>query len=254
MLLWPIVLQAPPHARAALRVETTQFAPGKAFLAAVEISTDPHWHVYWRNPGDSGVATKIGWRAPKGWKVEPLEWPVPKRFTPGGIASYGYEGKTLFLARVTPTTAGGVLAADAKWLVCQEACVIGGATVAMKLKPGALKASPHATRLRLAQRELPSPAAGWTLRALAGKRVILTATPSRGVSVPEGPVEFFPFESGVIDQGRPAIATREGTRFVFTMDPSPFPEKRSRLAGLMIFTIAGRRQALLVNPLIKPGS
>ena len=27
----------------------------------------PHWHTYWKNPGDSGYPTKITWRHPPAW-------------------------------------------------------------------------------------------------------------------------------------------------------------------------------------------
>ncbi len=254
-MVFPFAVPEAPHARAALRVEVKQAAPGKAFLAAVEISTDPHWHVYWRNPGDSGVPTRIEWRAPKGWKVEPLEFPVPKRFAPGGIAAYGYEGKTHFLARVTPSKSPGALSAKVSWLVCKEACVQGGASLTTKVGLGAKAvAGPMAANLRAAQARLPSPAAGWNVRATAGKGVVLTATLPPGASQGWRQVEFFPAESGAVDQGRPLLATLQGNALVFKMDASPFPEGRTRLPGLIVTTVGGQRRAALVNPRLEKGN
>lgn len=248
IMILPFVVPTSPHARAAMLVEVARAAPGRSFLAAVEISTDPHWHVYWRNPGDSGVPTKIAWQAPKGWRVEPLEWPVPIRFAPGGIAAYGYEGKTLFLARVTPSKTPGTLTAKASWLVCSDACIQGAATVRAKVALASTAvAGASGARLRAAQASLPSPAAGWSLRATTGlKGVTLVAKPPEGTRAKT--LEFFPEESGVIDHAKPALATLQGGRYVFKFEASPFPEKRTRLVGLLAFSSGAGREALIVAP------
>ncbi len=253
MLLPTLVLDA-PHARASLRVEVVRATAERPFLAAVEVDTDPHWHVYWSNPGDSGIPTKVEWRAPKGWRVEPLDFPAPHRFAPGGVAAYGYEGKALFLARVTPSATAGTLSANVRWLVCANACVPGSALVATKVGVGSrIEASRDALSLRRALASLPEPATGWTVTAVKGpKGVVLTATPpknSRALSK----VEFFPAESGVIDHAKPAVATSQGGRFVFKMDASPFPEPRTRLKGLLVMSGA-RRQALSIAPKLETGN
>lgn len=246
----------PTHARAALRTEVVRAVAGKPFLAAVEITTDPHWHVYWRNPGDSGVPTRIAWSAPKGWRVEPLEFPTPSRFAPGGITAYGYEGKTHFLARVTPSRTAGVLSATAKWLVCADACIPGGATVKARISLGA-QAIPSrvASGLRVARAGLPSPAVGWRFRATKGKQIVLSASPGATSTITKGwkRPEFFPAESGVVDQAKPILATLQGNGFVFQVNASPFPEQRSRLAGVIVYGNAGNRRAIFVSPKLEPG-
>ena len=249
MLLPTLVLDA-PHARAAMRTEVVRAKAGQPFLAAVEVDTDPHWHVYWRNPGDSGIPTTVAWKAPKGWRVEPLEAPTPRRFAPGGVAAYGYEGKTLFLARVTPSATPGSLSAGVRWLVCANACVPGSASVSARVAVGPrTTASRDASALRSALAALPRPAVGWTVRATKGpKTVTLIATPP-SAAVPRQ-IEFFPEESGVIDHAKPALATREGGRFVFKMDVSPFPEPRASLPGLLV--LPGRR-ALSIAPKLETG-
>ena len=251
VVLLPTLLLDPPHARAAIRVEVARARSGRPFLAAVEVDTDPHWHVYWRNPGDSGIPTTIDWHAPKGWRVEPLDYPTPRRFAPGGVAAYGYEGRTLFLARVTPSATPGALAANVRWLVCANACVPGSARVSASVPVGGKTVeSRDAERLRTALRELPRPATGWSVRADRGARtIVLVATPPRGAGS-EAKAEFFPSESGVIDHAKPAEATLKGGRFVFKMDVSPFPEPRTRLRGLLV--VPGAPRALLVDPKLEP--
>ena len=40
-----------------LEVESIQ--PGQPFWVALRLKMDPGWHTYWKNPGDSGLPTKI---------------------------------------------------------------------------------------------------------------------------------------------------------------------------------------------------
>ena len=228
-----------------LRVEVSQAAKGSSFLAAVEIDTDPHWHVYWRNPGDSGVPTKIEWTAPHGWRIEPLDFPVPRRFAPGGVAAYGFEGTTLFLARVTPSSASGTIRAQAKWLVCANACIPGGALVAAKVSVGrVVRKAAQARRLAAAMNALPRRATGWVLEAVRGREgIVFDAAPPQGGRSPDS-AEFFPYDSGLIDQSKRATATLKEGRYVFKMEASPFPEPRSRLYGLIVFSDGSARIVL----------
>jgi DsbC/DsbD-like thiol-disulfide interchange protein len=45
------------QARLVLSAETAR--PGDTVLAGVQLRMDPRWHTYWRNPGASGMETKI---------------------------------------------------------------------------------------------------------------------------------------------------------------------------------------------------
>ena len=42
------------HTEVELVSDNQSVAPGKPFWVALRMKMDPHWHVYWRNPGDSG--------------------------------------------------------------------------------------------------------------------------------------------------------------------------------------------------------
>lgn len=246
-MLPPILLADAPHARAVLRTEVARATPGRPFLAAVEIDTDPHWHVYWSNPGDSGIPTQIAWRAPRGWRVEPLVFPTPRRFSPGGVTAYGYEGKTLFLARVTPSRTPGPLTAKAKWLVCSNACIPGDASLSVTVPLGTTKLGPQARNFQAAQRNLPRRGRDQAT-AKVGKSVVLVVRLVPPVRFAEGQTaEFFPAVSGVVDQAKPFLETLRNGTLVFKMDVSPFPERNDRLPGLIVLKGLGRRQAILVD-------
>ncbi len=126
---------------ASLIVDRQVFQPGKS-------STDPvgrigillkirqGWHTYWRNSGEAAMPTKVNWTLPSGWSVGELQWPVPKRFKErGNITTYGYTEEVLLFAPLFAPTlvpesdTKSVLKAKVNWLVCEETCVPGSASV-----------------------------------------------------------------------------------------------------------------------------
>src|SRR3546814_14382222 len=70
--------------------------PGEIARVGLRLEHRPEWHSYWRNPGDSGLATEISWTLPEGWDAGGLEWPAPDPATVGPVANYGTEGESVF--------------------------------------------------------------------------------------------------------------------------------------------------------------
>ena len=52
--------------------------PGTTVWVAIRQVIAPGWHTYWRNPGDSGLATSITWLLPKGVTAGTPLWPAPR--------------------------------------------------------------------------------------------------------------------------------------------------------------------------------
>ncbi len=76
-----------------LIADTTAIEPGKPFRIGAEISLQPGWHVYYREPGDSGMPTKVDIKLPEGFTVVKVEWEKPTRFEAEGLVTYGYTDK-----------------------------------------------------------------------------------------------------------------------------------------------------------------
>lgn len=117
-------------ARMDLLVRHQSLAPGGEGLLGVRWRIAPKWHLYWRNPGDSGTAPRITVTGPEGLKVGDIRWPRPVVFTDDwGDTTYGYEEEVVLLVPFTvpATTSPGDLSLDvrAEWLVCKEACLLG---------------------------------------------------------------------------------------------------------------------------------
>lgn len=96
----------------------------------VELTMADEWHVYWRHPGEAGLATAVELELPPGAGAGELGWPAPERFdSPGGITSYGY-GHRVVLAAPVHGAGDGELAAEASWLACRDVCILGEARLA----------------------------------------------------------------------------------------------------------------------------
>ena len=78
--------------RVRMLADTDIIAAGQTFHVAVVFDIAPHWHIYWKNPGDSGAATELTWRAP-GNEIGPVQWPAPQVFreAEGLLTTFGYE-------------------------------------------------------------------------------------------------------------------------------------------------------------------
>jgi len=130
------------NVRAELVSEASEVKAGEPFWAGLRLTIRPKWHTYWKNPGDSGIATEINWTLPAGAKADPIVWPAPTFFNIGGVINYGYHDDVLLLARITPPAeASGPLTlnAEANWLVCEDVCIPeeGKFTLSLPVGPAA---------------------------------------------------------------------------------------------------------------------
>jgi len=138
-----VARSAESHTRASLVADLATLAPGDSFDVGIRLEMEPGGHTYWKDPGDSGLATSVSWELPKGFVAAPLRWPKPKVFKEGGLVAYGYENEVVLLARITAPREGLsmgrtiVLRAKVEWLECKESCVPGSAALSRTLRVGA---------------------------------------------------------------------------------------------------------------------
>ncbi|HRA77349.1 MAG TPA: protein-disulfide reductase DsbD family protein [Burkholderiaceae bacterium] len=179
-----------------LVAENAALAPGQPVRLGLRIRHDPHWHTYWRNPGDSGLATQLAFRLPAGFDAGAIEWPAPRRLFIPPLANYGYEDEVVLPVplRVPPAIEGERVrfAARASWLMCREVCIPGEADVALELpvqRAGVVARSRFAALFDEAERRMPRQAIA--ARVFADGETLSIGLPGRPAAV-----EFFPYREG----------------------------------------------------------
>lgn len=139
---WAHAQQGPsveqPHVSARLVADTTQLTPGQTFYLGVEYTMEEAWHIYWKNPGDTGIPTEIHWELPEGFTAGPIQWPVPHTYLIGGLMNYVHEEQVILMAEVTapdnlPESQTLTFKARSDWLICKDICVPGGADLELSL-------------------------------------------------------------------------------------------------------------------------
>lgn len=205
---------APTHIHAALAVEHGG-QPGETVTLALVMRPDAHWHGYWSNPGDAGLAPTLAWTLPKGAKAGELAFPVPGTLLVAGLMNHVYEHDFAVLIPFTlPADAapGAVLPlkAKAQWLACTDTiCVPESADLSVDVPVLAAGAHPAPdARFAAWRAALPAPLdrAGTFSATKDGYRLAIPFPASAPIAAPH----LFLAADGVIDYAAPQRFARDG--------------------------------------------
>lgn len=135
-----IAQEVPTPVNAKLVSDVISVRPGDTFSLGVLMEIDPGWHVYWKNPGDSGLPTKIEFEIPKAFDQRNINWPIPYSFkSPQGGVDFGYENSVLLWTNIevpedTKLNSGPRIEAAVSWISCKEICIPGKANLSYDIK------------------------------------------------------------------------------------------------------------------------
>jgi len=238
-----------PKVHARLVAEDAAVAPGGTVSIALEEKIAPHWHTYWKNPGDAGAPTEIGWTLPQGWKTGVIQWPRPKRLPVGPLMDYGYEGTPWLLIPLTaPADAKGpvTIKAAVSWLVCEKICIPEDASLTLTLQVGTQQPDPTVAKDFAAARALLPVVSPWKLNyALGNSLDLYAAAPSLAAAHPTS-ADFFPAASGLIKNAAPQLVGYAKDGLVLRLTPGA--KVSGLLQGLLVLTSTdGSIQALEVS-------
>jgi len=225
----PLVQTA--HVEAQLVSDQLSAQPGKPVLVGLKLRMVPEWHTYWKNPGDSGLPTRIQWELPAGWKAGPIQWPYPSLLPVGPLMNYGYEDDVVLLSELTPPTDAkpgpAHIKARAEWLVCKDICVPEKGELDLALP---ISAAPPRQDIRFlahiqrAQEMLPLSLPGWKSEAaVVGKSLVVRISAPHGTALP-AQATFFPERTELIEPAAPEKVARQGNDLTISMklaDPPP---------------------------------
>ena len=239
-------LQRSPRATVSLVSEHAVVRPGQNVRIGLRQRLAPHWHTYWKNPGDAGSPPNIEFNLPQGASVGEIAWPGPDRFLIGPVASYGYENEIVFPMTLTvPADAQPgsrlVVEANADWVVCEKECIPEEGKFRLTLPvQAAARLGSAAVRAAFAIADARRPqAAPWKASVSADEPTLQLRVAGAGIS-PQSVQSalYFPEPWGVVDhaagqtlkveQGALTLTLRKGQGY--TPKPS---------AGLLAVTDGG---------------
>ena len=240
--------------RARLVAEAATLAPGRTVTLGLHMAMKPGWHVYWRNPGDSGLPPEMAWRLPEGFSVGATQWPAPERIPVQTLMNFGYEGEvTLLVPLRVPETqpAGGKvsLAGTLSYLVCEEICIPGSAELALDLPVGP-EAQPDPAQARLfteARAALPEPSPFPIRAARDGETLLLQLDrPSGAPAITNA--AFFPYAESALDNAAEQTLEGDGAAQRLVLKPGDGKVGPEALGGVLTFDEAGTRRAYAIGP------
>ncbi|HEX8911052.1 MAG TPA: protein-disulfide reductase DsbD domain-containing protein [Humisphaera sp.] len=198
--------------KADLLADVKSVAPGTAFTVGVRLTVADKWHVYWRNSGETGDATKVTLSGPPGVTFGPVQWPLPRKHDDGTGISYIYEREVLLLVPVTVAkdaklTGPVTIAADVSWQCCHDTCVDGSAKPTLTL-PTAAEAQPDHRELFDAWRQKLPVARDQTPALVGVEQSTVEGKPVLNVRWAEAPksVEWFPVATRAVAVEDVAVA------------------------------------------------
>ncbi len=207
--------------------ERSAIHPGDEFTVMTTIKLAPHWHVYWKNPGDSGLPVNINWNMPEGFEISDIKWPIPDKISYDILVNYGYYSTVTLLQTITAPDmlpeGKLTMTADINMLVCNEICIPESDTVSIHLNdPDNLAddtTTPAKNLLLSARSKLPKALNGdFSFTEVTGddtSNIHLTLMPEDRTLLSDATVdnlEFFPHDWGIIQHvAIPNVSINDGT-------------------------------------------
>jgi thiol:disulfide interchange protein len=173
-----------------VRAELVALAPdgvhaGDTVWVGLQLSHQPHWHTYWKNPGDSGLPTTLQWTLPTGITAGDIVWPTPKRIAVGTLANYGFEDTVLlpvpliitkdFLSSPSALSGRLEIRLSAAWLVCRQECIPQEGNFVLRV-PMQGSTALHAADFAAARAASPQPFSGSAQARVTGDALTLSVT------------------------------------------------------------------------------
>jgi thiol:disulfide interchange protein DsbD len=226
--------------------ENGWISPGQSFAIGLRFKMDPGWHIYWKNPGDSGEPPRVTWQLPQGITAGEIEWPAPHTMLVSTIMNYVYDGEVLLI--VPMQAAQGLspqgaekLDASVRVLICSEKmCVPSKAQISLSLAVKNQPPAPDANAAALfsaTRAHLPKPVpAGWQFTWTEKQNsLVLHARITGMASTLMSKAYFYPAEDSPVDYSAKQEIEWVAQGFQITMRKASEPGKPlTRLRGVLV--------------------
>ena len=120
--------------------EVTAVSANRPLSVLVKITPKDDWHIYWNNPGDTGLPTEVKLTSPFGTSLFKQQSAPKHFFLHHLVTQYAYDDTAYWLFKIRPNSKQPFqlgddvsLSADVSWMACKDECVTESLTVTQTL-------------------------------------------------------------------------------------------------------------------------
>jgi thiol:disulfide interchange protein DsbD len=205
-----------PHAEGTILLERSAATPGDTFLGALRLKMADGWHVYWVNPGDSGLPPTAAWASSPEVTAGAFRFPTPHAIPLATLMNYGYENEVVlpFEVKVSADAAVGsplTIGAKFEYLICADICIPEDVTLSTAL-PVAATPSADDTASKIIAETLPSipvPLTGQAMVERSGDTLkvgVVDDSLASAIATAKS-VRFFPYGSEILHAAPQVVRT-----------------------------------------------
>lgn len=203
---------------------------------AVKLKIKQGWHIYWKNPGDSGLPTEFVWELPDNVSISEPYFPAPKKIPFSDMANYGYENEVLILFNliIDDNYINDKIKLNVKInrLVCKEECIAekSDEEKEFKIDNSEIKSDNFALFQKFSE-QLPEKIELKAESQILNNSMLLKIYSLENIKN----AEFFPYQSGIYMHGAEQNfkTTENGFSLILTLDKFRIDEPES-LNGVLV--------------------
>lgn len=229
------------HARLELLADQSSAASRQIWLG-VHFILEKDWHIYWVNPGDSGLPPVLKWQLPSGFTAGNIQWPRPEKLKRSTLADYGYQDDVVLLVPLHVSPDGkpdtnAEIGLEVKWLICHDVCIADHAQLHLPLPLNSQNNS-QSTLFAEARKRLPKPWPRWWRASAISHKDNFVLSIQTGKSIEAA--QFYPLTPQEIENSADQPITSNAHGAEITLKKSDQLLKPiQRLKGLLVLGEGG---------------
>lgn len=228
-------------ARLSSQVDAIQ--PGTTFWLGVQLDMVESVHTYWKNPGNSGLPTRIKWNLPHGFIAGDILWPAPEKFVTASEVTYGYSDRVILVVPIQSPEALSEktvkLSAKVSWLACSDVCIPGDANISIELPVAKSSKTKDTEASQLWQKmmnRIPRQSSDWQMKAFVKNNRIQIRLIATKNHEDIQDMQFFIEQENVVDHSNIYKIKNRKNTYQITYKSSPYSQKLpSLIKGVLVY-------------------
>jgi DsbC/DsbD-like thiol-disulfide interchange protein len=230
--------------------------PGGEIMLGLHFEIEKDWHIYWQNPGDSGIPVRASWTADNHFDFSSLLWPYPGTFREEHLITYGYKDETLLMVpvNISENTTPGTYTVEAfvEYLACKRICLPGFETHKIEIEIKESETTLNTKKRSLFdefQSKLPVKTSDLYAYFERNNEVVtLLLSGNVPIDYDLNSLQFFASAENLIESSTPQKFHSDGNALQVDLRVSRYlNEEITYLPGVLTITRNGKTEAILVN-------